>query len=115
MSLYDLAACRDTDTGLFFVEPGHNAAEAKQVCAGCPCRRECLLLALETGTDYGVFGGLTPKERAGMRRPLHERVAQCGTDAGYQRHVRIPEPACRACLTAHTSAESDRLARRVVA
>lgn len=112
MKWTDLAACKDTDTRLFFVDPGQNANEAKAVCAGCACRRECLRLALETGTDYGVFGGLTPKERAGMRRPLHEPVARCGTDAGYQRHIAVREQPCPACRSAHAVGERERAWRR---
>lgn len=41
---------------------------AKQVCAGCPVRAECLAWALATGEPYGVWGGLDPRERQKLRR-----------------------------------------------
>ena len=36
---------------------------AKQVCAGCEVRAECLQQALDSGERYGVWGGLTDVER----------------------------------------------------
>lgn len=38
-------------------------ARAKAVCATCPVRAECLAHALETDERYGVWGGLTDRER----------------------------------------------------
>ncbi|MEY9854770.1 WhiB family redox-sensing transcriptional regulator [Catenulispora sp. GAS73] len=69
------AACRTTDQGLFF-EPEHERQDvrdrrtraAKAVCATCPVRRECLLYALSTPERYGIWGGLTAKERGRIRR-----------------------------------------------
>ncbi len=62
------AACRDEDPELFFplsdMGPGaQQTARAKAVCARCPVRDECLRYAVENGLDYGVFGGLTERER----------------------------------------------------
>ena len=37
------------------------AARAKLICAGCPLAATCLLLGMDE--EYGVFGGLTAKER----------------------------------------------------
>lgn len=34
-------------------------AAAKDICNGCPVRRECLDYKLATGSDYGVWGGET--------------------------------------------------------
>jgi WhiB family transcriptional regulator, redox-sensing transcriptional regulator len=41
---------------------------AKQVCRGCPVRTECLVYAMETPVDHGVWGGLTERERRRLRR-----------------------------------------------
>lgn len=43
-----------------------NIAKAKLLCAACPVRAECLDYALATHQKYGVWGGLTVKERRGL-------------------------------------------------
>jgi WhiB family redox-sensing transcriptional regulator len=58
--------CADVDPELFFDE--HRQAEACRVCRGCPARAACLDEALHFGLNYGVFGGLTPRERRRLRR-----------------------------------------------
>lgn len=42
--------------------------EAKSVCARCAVRNVCLDFAIESGEDYGIWGGLTPGERDMVRR-----------------------------------------------
>ena len=66
-------ACRHADPELFF--PVARAgpalvqlARAKKVCARCPVRTPCLEFALETGQDFGVWGGTSEEERRVMRR-----------------------------------------------
>jgi WhiB family transcriptional regulator, redox-sensing transcriptional regulator len=66
------AACKDTpDPDVFFPGKGDDGEAAKQVCAGCPVIGECLEFALATmppgDRDHGVYGGLTPAERARLR------------------------------------------------
>ena len=41
---------------------------AKQACLSCPVRAECLRQALETGEQYGIWGGMTPEERRDLAR-----------------------------------------------
>lgn len=73
----ELAACRDADPDLFFPTVGVSArivAKAKTICAGCPVIEECLDYALTTpGTQYGIWGGLTERERRQVKR--RRRVA----------------------------------------
>lgn len=69
----DRAACRDEDPELFFPisETGPGAEQvrrAKAVCAQCPVRSECLEYAMDSGLDYGVFGGTTAYERRQLSR-----------------------------------------------
>jgi hypothetical protein len=52
------AACRDADTRLFFPEPGEDDWEAKQICAACPIRVQCLALAITNGEEFGIWGGV---------------------------------------------------------
>jgi WhiB family redox-sensing transcriptional regulator len=44
---------------------------AKSVCRGCPVRTECLADALDNRVEFGVWGGLTERERRSLlrRRP----------------------------------------------
>lgn len=61
----DLAACVGTDPDMWFRDE-HEATsyrQARQICAACPVRPECLAWALETKTEHGLFGGLTARQR----------------------------------------------------
>ena len=67
----DAAACRGVDDSLFFPSGGEDVATiaaAKQVCAECPVRSECLAFAVETNQTEGIWGGHTPAERRKFRR-----------------------------------------------
>lgn len=70
---WELAACRGVDPELFFPVGTEGAAAeqataAKFVCAGCPLRSGCLAWALDTGQEFGVWGGTTEDERRDLRR-----------------------------------------------
>lgn len=64
------AACRDGDPDRLFVR-GAAQREAKVVCLGCPVRTECLAEALDNRIEFGVWGGMTERERRALlrRRP----------------------------------------------
>jgi WhiB family transcriptional regulator, redox-sensing transcriptional regulator len=71
----DQAACRQYDNVLFFGEEGESELEkqarearAKSVCQRCPVSEPCLEFAMETNQKYGIWGGLTDKERASLKR-----------------------------------------------
>ena len=49
---------------LWFSEDRHSIKRAKAICGGCPVRLECLKVALDGNEAFGIFGGLTPVERA---------------------------------------------------
>lgn len=68
------AACRAVDSAVFFspdAEGGRareaREARAKAICAGCPVIRECASYALTAGERYGVWGGLSERDRAALR------------------------------------------------
>lgn len=67
------AACRDVPTALFFPERGENAPEAKGICRSCPVRCECREYALANGEKFGIWGGMSERERRRVRR-LRPRV-----------------------------------------
>ena len=64
------AACRGSDPDALFVQ-GAAQNRAKAVCMGCPVRAECLADALDNRVEFGVWGGLTERERRALlrRRP----------------------------------------------
>ena len=60
-------ACRGEDPDALFVQ-GAAQQQAKQVCLACPVRSECLAHALDTRTEFGVWGGTTERERRQLLR-----------------------------------------------
>lgn len=64
------ALCRDADPDELFVR-GADQNRAKLVCMGCPVRTECLAEALDSRIDFGIWGGMTERERRALlrRRP----------------------------------------------
>ncbi len=105
------AACKDTPVDTFFPERAEGVdtagavREAKLICSSCPVREECLKEALEHREEFGVFGGMTAKERDRERRRSRGFIRisppKCGTDSGYTAHRRRDEEACQACRMAH--------------
>ena len=63
-------ACRGSDPDALFVQ-GAAQNRAKVVCLSCPVRTECLADALDSRIEFGVWGGMTERERRALlkRRP----------------------------------------------
>jgi len=64
----DLASCRSLSPELFFPETANDEDAAKAVCAGCPVRLDCMEHALAASEPYGIWGGMTLRERRLERR-----------------------------------------------
>lgn len=64
----DQANCLGVDPDLFFPERGASTREAKEVCKGCVVREDCLEYALANGEKFGIWGGLSERERRRLRR-----------------------------------------------
>jgi WhiB family redox-sensing transcriptional regulator len=62
------ANCLGVDPDLFFPERGASTKEAKAVCNGCEVRMECLEYALRHGEKFGIWGGMSERERRRLRR-----------------------------------------------
>ncbi|MHC3471399.1 WhiB family transcriptional regulator [Streptomyces sp. 7R007] len=62
------ALCAQTGADFFFPEPGSSVREAKRICGMCEMRSACLEYALRNDERFGVWGGLSEKERLEMRR-----------------------------------------------
>jgi len=61
------ALCAETDPEAFFPEKGGSTREAKRVCSGCEVRSECLEYALANDERFGIWGGLSERERRRVR------------------------------------------------
>ncbi len=59
----DRALCAQTDPEIFFPDKGESTAAAKRVCRACDVRAECLQDALDHHERFGVWGGLSERER----------------------------------------------------
>ena len=62
------ALCAQTDPEAFFPEKGGSTREAKRICSGCDVRAECLEYALAHDERFGIWGGLSERERRRLRR-----------------------------------------------
>lgn len=62
----DRANCLGMDSDAFFPERGETLREAKAVCAGCQVSGECLEAGM--AEKFGIFGGLSERERRVIRR-----------------------------------------------
>ncbi len=62
------ANCMGVDPELFFPERGASTREAKEVCRGCVVREDCLEYAIANGEKFGIWGGMSERERRRVRR-----------------------------------------------
>jgi WhiB family transcriptional regulator, redox-sensing transcriptional regulator len=67
------ARCRTIDPEIFFAPGVRTERRAKAVCALCPVKSDCLSFALESRTEFGIWGGLNGKERQRMLRRIGTR------------------------------------------
>ena len=68
------ASCRGVDAEIFFPATEDEAVPAKAICDTCPVRLACLAFALERNEKFGVWGGLTEKERARLSPAARESI-----------------------------------------
>jgi WhiB family redox-sensing transcriptional regulator len=63
------ASCRNIEnSNIFFPERGSSTKEPKAICAICPVREECLDYALMNGEKFGIWGGMSERERRKIRK-----------------------------------------------
>lgn len=79
------AVCATQDPDLLFVT-GAAQRQAARMCDGCPVKLECLADALDNQVEFGVWGGLTERQRRAILRrspavtSWHEVLMQARTD-----------------------------------
>jgi WhiB family redox-sensing transcriptional regulator len=101
------------DPAIFFPTRGAPLDEARAVCARCPVRADCLDYAMETGQKFGIWGGLSERERRARRTTLHRAKTQGpvvhGTRTMFLRHKNAPDawgPPCDECRAAERAYNS---------
>ncbi len=62
------ALCAQTDPEAFFPEKGGSTRDAKRICASCQVSAECLEYALQNDERFGIWGGLSERERRKLKR-----------------------------------------------
>lgn len=64
------ALCAQGDPDMFFPEAGgrSDVSGAKSICRRCPLLEDCREYALRTRPSFGIFGGMTPRERQAENR-----------------------------------------------
>jgi WhiB family redox-sensing transcriptional regulator len=62
------ARCLNADPDVFFPEKGGSTREAKRICGECPVRVECLEWALENDERFGIWGGMSERERRKLKK-----------------------------------------------
>ncbi|AGM09412.1 MULTISPECIES: WhiB family transcriptional regulator [Amycolatopsis] len=62
------ALCAQTDPEAFFPEKGGSTREAKRICLGCEVKDECLEYALAHDERFGIWGGLSERERRKLKK-----------------------------------------------
>jgi len=61
-------SCRGEEPDLFFPIPEGEPDDGLKICSGCPVREECLIWALDFRIPYGIWGGMTERERRRLLR-----------------------------------------------
>ncbi len=64
------ALCAQTDPEAFFPEKGGSTREAKRICLGCEVKDACLEYALANDERFGIWGGLSERERRRLKRGI---------------------------------------------
>lgn len=102
----DDAACKGIGLELFFAEKTEEGLlrDAKRICNGdgridgCPVREQCLDYAMDTHEQFGVYGGLSPRQRARLRTQRHRDAGTLGTKVCQICYTRFPgSPGSRNC------------------
>ena len=64
----DLASCRGANPNLFFPDRGASTRTAKGICRECTVQADCLEFAIVSSEKFGIWGGLSERERRKIRR-----------------------------------------------
>lgn len=95
---WELRACAGSDPDLFFDQDLVTEPIARDICWTCPIRLECLTWALETKQEFGMWGGMSEKQRKFMSVPRHRvKCPGCGSFDVSPALIRHSVEVCEAC------------------
>ncbi|GGD35368.1 hypothetical protein GCM10010915_14840 [Microbacterium faecale] len=69
------ALCSQTDPEAFFPEKGGSTRDAKRICESCEVRSQCLEYALQNDERFGIWGGLSERERRRLKKAQQQQQA----------------------------------------
>lgn len=72
--------CAQTDPEAWFPEKGGSVREAKAVCSSCDVREQCLAYALEHQERFGIWGGLSERERRQLKKNPRAEPRPCARE-----------------------------------
>jgi WhiB family redox-sensing transcriptional regulator len=72
----DAANCKGANADLFFPERGASTRTAKGICRECSVRADCLEFAITTGEKFGIWGGMSERERRRVRKERQIAASQ---------------------------------------
>ena len=99
-SWHDDALCAQIDPELWFPEKGGSTRQAKELCKGCPVQFQCLQYALDHGERYGIWGGVSERDRRKLidqRTPREQAGQWCRRGHDLSVEGRSPAGRCRQC------------------
>ncbi len=65
---YEYALCAQADPEAFYPKKSGSVREAKRVCRSCEVTDQCLEYAMENNERYGVWGGMSVRERRKLEK-----------------------------------------------
>ena len=71
----ELGLCQQVDSEVFFPDKGGSTREAKRICAACEVQPQCLEFALQHDERFGIWGGLSERERRRTKRQADQKAA----------------------------------------
>ena len=110
-SWQDFANCLGVDPDLFFPERGASTREAKEVCRGCVVREDCLEYALANGEKFGIWGGMSERERRRIRR--QRALARAAAADAVEPTARAAEPAVQSAARGSPAARRASMVRSI--
>lgn len=78
----DGALCAQTDPESFFPEKGGSSRDAKATCLACPVRSFCLEWALEHKERFGIWGGLSERQRCVIEKARKQDAREVAAGLG---------------------------------
>ena len=94
---YEAAVCAEIGGDFWYPEKGGDCGkDAKKICATCPVASQCLEWALDNGERFGVWGGMSEKDRRKLGSKRRCRNCDKSFALGENRSDRMCSEECRA-------------------